>query len=77
MNIYQNTFMEVEKDGKKVQVIIPPDMPAGLLFDALMEFKGYCVQRMQEAHAAEQEEADEKIGPGEPQEQENDEKVEE
>ena len=70
MELKQKTYLEVEKGGKLVQVVVDQDMPLGLLFDALMEFKGFAVERMAQAHKQEEAEADKKMGdePEKPQE---------
>ena len=70
MKIVQKTYLEVEKDGKIVQLVVDSDMPLGLIFDALMELKGYAVERMAQAHQSEQAEADIKMS-DEEEEQEN------
>lgn len=62
MEIKSKTYLEVEKDGKLVQLVIDADMPVGLIFDCLMEFKGFCVEKMVKSHQEEQAEANEKIG---------------
>ena len=58
MKIAQRSVLKVEKDGKLVELYVDSDLPLGLLFDALMEMKGYCVERMSAAHAEESEEAE-------------------
>ena len=70
MELKQKTYLEVEKGGKLVQVVVDQDMPLGLLFDALMEFKGFAVEKMAIAHKQEEAEADKKMGdePEKPQE---------
>lgn len=62
MEIKQKTIIEVEKNGKVIQLICDQDQPLGTLFDAVMEIKGFCVERMAKAHADEQKEAAEKMG---------------
>lgn len=57
MEIKQKTYIETEKDGKLVQLVVTSDMPLGALFDALMELKGYVVERMVKAQKEEEEEA--------------------
>lgn len=69
MEIKNKTYLEVEKDGKLMQVVIDPDMPLGLIFDCLMEVKGFAVDRMTKAHAEEQAAADENMGAPEPKEE--------
>lgn len=63
MELKQKTLLSVEKDGKVVELYVPTDMPLGLLFDCLMEFKGYCADRMAKAHQQEMEEAESKMSP--------------
>ncbi len=62
MEIKQKTYMNVEKDNKLLQVVIDPDMPLGLIFDALMELKGYVIERMAQSHKEEEAEADKQMG---------------
>lgn len=62
MKIVQKTLLEVEKNGKVVQVVCDQDQPLGTLFDALMEFKGFAVERMAKSHQDEQQEAEQKMG---------------
>lgn len=59
MNIVQHTKLKVEKDGKEVVLDVAPDMPLGLLFDALMELKGYIVERMVSSHKEEEKASEE------------------
>ena len=62
MEINQKTYLEVEKGSKKVH---DPDFPLGLLLvviDALMELKGYVVERMVSAQKQEEAEANEQLG---------------
>jgi len=66
MQIKQKTYIEVEKDGKILQVVLDADMPMGSIFDALMEIKGYVVDRMEKAHKEELEMAEEKMATVEP-----------
>ena len=61
MDIQNKTYLSVEKGGKVVQVVLDQDMPLGLLFDALMELKGFAVDRMVESQKAEQAEAEKKL----------------
>ena len=63
MEIKNKTYLEIEKDGKLVQLVIDADMPLGLIFDALMEFKGFCVDKMVAAHAEEASAAEEQMAP--------------
>ena len=72
MEFNQKTHLEVEKGGKKVELFVDNDMPLGLLFDALMELKGYCVDRMQKAHQQEEEHAEEMKSDDEPEEPKED-----
>ena len=62
MDINQKTYLNVEKGSKLVTVVVDQDMPLGLLFDALMELKGYVVERMVSAQKQEESEAEEQIG---------------
>ena len=62
MKIVNKTYLEVEKDGKLVQLVVDADMPLGLIFDALMELKSYAVGRMTAAHAEEAAEAERQMG---------------
>jgi len=56
MKILQKSFLEVEKDGKNIQLIVEQDVPLGALIDALIEMKAYCLQRLNEVHQEEQKE---------------------
>lgn len=69
MELKQKTYLEVEKGGKVVQLVVDQDMPLGLLFDALMAYKGYVVDRMTKAHKEEEEAAEKNMPVEEPQEQ--------
>jgi len=62
MEIKQKSYIEVEKDGKLVQIVVDADTPLGLIFDALMEAKSWVVQRMTAAHAEEAAEAERQMG---------------
>jgi hypothetical protein len=62
MKIFQKSYIEVEKDGKLVQLVVPSDLSLGLIFDALMELKGYVCERMVSAHKEEAEEAERQMG---------------
>ena len=62
MDIKQKTHLSVEKGDRTVEVILDQDLPLGLFFDALMELKGFAVERMAQAHKEEEAEADEKMG---------------
>ena len=66
MKISQKSYLEIEKDGKMVQLVVPSDLSLGLIFDALMELKGYIVDRMSAAHQEEQAEAERQMGVEEP-----------
>ena len=61
MDIQNKTYLSVEKGSKKVIIELDQDMPLGLLFDALMELKGFAVDRMVESQKAEQAEAEKKL----------------
>lgn len=61
MEIKNKVTFEYEKDGKVVKLLCDNDSPLGLIFDALMEFKGYCVERMAKSHEDETKEAEEKM----------------
>jgi len=62
LEIKQKTILEVKKDGKTIQLIVDADLSLGLIFDSLMEMKGWTADRMIKAHLEEQAEADEKMG---------------
>jgi len=70
MKISQKSFLEVEKDGKIVQLVVDSDLSLGLIFDSLMELKGYVCDRMLSAHKEEQQEAERQMGAPEPVEEE-------
>ena len=53
MKIDNMTYLTIEKDDKKASLVVPVDMPLGLIFDALMEMKGYIVERMVKAQKEE------------------------
>ena len=65
MEIKQKTYLEVEKNGSVVQLVINPNMPLGSIFDALMELKGYVCDRMIKAHQDEAAEAERMMAPTE------------
>jgi len=65
MEIKQKTYLEVKKDDKLVQLVVDQSMPLGVLFDCLMELKGYVCDRMAKSHKDEQEEAEKKMSPEE------------
>lgn len=72
MIIQQHTKLKVEKDGKDIVLDVSPDTPLGLIFDALMELKGYIVERMVSSQKEEEAEAEKQMGDTpEPQEGEN------
>jgi hypothetical protein len=75
MEIKSKTYLEVEKDGKLVQLVVNADLSLGLIFDALMELKGYVVERMTAAHAEEAEEAARQMGAPEEQVQEENKEI--
>jgi hypothetical protein len=62
LEIKQKTYIEVEKDGKLVQLVVDSDLSLGLIFDALMEMKSWVVTRMSDAHKAEEQEAQRMMG---------------
>lgn len=61
MELKQKTILEVEIEGRAYQLECPIDAPLGQLHDALMQMKGYCVERMVQAQKEEQEVAAEKM----------------
>lgn len=61
MIIENHTQLKVQKDNKDIVLDVPPDMPLGLLFDALMELKGYVVDRMVKSHQEEEKQAEEQM----------------
>ena len=66
MQIKQKTVLKVEKDGKFVNLVCDADLSLGLIFDALMEIKGYIVDRMVASHAEESSEAERQMGAASP-----------
>lgn len=50
----QKSLLEVEIEGKKYQLICDSDSPLGCLHDALMQMKGWCVERMVSAQKEEE-----------------------
>lgn len=71
MKIEQHTKLKIEKDGKDIVLDVAPDTPLGLIFDALMELKGYIVERMVTSQKQEEAEAEEQMGE-KPEQQEGD-----
>jgi len=63
MKLYQKTYIEVEKGDKSFCLQCDNDASLGLIFDALMEMKGYCVERMMNAHKEEEAESEKKMNP--------------
>lgn len=53
--IKQKSMLEVEIAGKMFQLLCDNDSPLGNLHDALMQMKGYCVDRMVAAQKQEEE----------------------
>lgn len=53
--INQKTMLEVEIADKKYQLLCDVDSPLGSLHDALMQMKGFCVERMLGAQKEEEE----------------------
>ena len=62
MEIKQKTYIDVEKDGKLVSLVVDSDLSLGLIFDSVMEIKAWIVQKMSTAHAEEMEEAERMMG---------------
>jgi hypothetical protein len=54
----QNSVLDVEIEGKSYQLFCDSDSPLGSLHDALMQMKGWCVERMVAAQKEEQAIAD-------------------
>ena len=50
----QKSILEVEIAEKKYQLYCDSDSPLGCLHDAVMQMKGWCVDRMIAAHKEEQ-----------------------
>lgn len=70
MELSSKTQLKVNKGGKDVLVFIDHDMPLGCLFDAFMELKGMCVDKMVAARIEEEEEAERQMGAEAPEEEE-------
>ena len=51
--IKQRTVLEVKIGDREYELYCKSDSPLGELHDALMQMKGYCVERMQNAHKEE------------------------
>ena len=62
MNIVQKNYINVEKEGKQIQLVVDADTPLGAIFDAFMELKGFCCDKMIAAHAEETAEAERQMG---------------
>lgn len=71
MNIVQHTKLKVEKDNKEIVLDVAPDMPLGLIFDALMELKGYIVERMVAVQKEEEQAAEKQIPKAEKQKEDD------
>lgn len=56
--IKQKSHLEVEIAGKEYTLICDSDSPLGCLHDALMQMKGWCVDRMIANQKQEQEVSD-------------------
>lgn len=61
--IKQKTSLEVILEGKNYQLICDSDSPLGCLHDALMQMKGWTVERMIKAQREEEAHANQKIEP--------------
>ena len=61
MEIVQKTSLVEHVNGKKISLVFDQDVPLGSIHDALMIFKGFCVDRMAKAHSEHEEEATEKM----------------
>lgn len=61
MKIQPHTYLEVEKNGKLIVLDVASDTPLGSIFDAIMEFKGYIVERMVSSHKEEEGEAEKQM----------------
>lgn len=59
--IKQKTTLEVVLEGKTYQLLCDSDSPLGCLHDALMQMKGWTVDRMIKAQREEETSANEKI----------------
>lgn len=62
MEIQSKTYLVVEKGDQKFQLVLNSDAPLGLVFDALMEMKGFVVDKMVASQKEEEKEAEEKMG---------------
>lgn len=62
MELRPKTHIVVEKGNKTFEFVTDNDAPLGLVFDALMEIKGYAVERMVASQKQEEREAEEKMG---------------
>ena len=62
MEIKSKTYLEVKKGDETFQLVLSSTAPLGLVFDALMEMKGFVVDKMVASQAEEEKEADEKMG---------------
>ena len=62
MKINQKSHIEIEKDGKLVALVCDSDLSLGLIFDALMEMKGWVCDKMIAAHQEEAAEAERQMG---------------
>jgi hypothetical protein len=57
--IKQKTVLEVVVGERKYELLCGADSPLGDLHDALMQMKGYCIERMVKAHEEEKKIAEE------------------
>lgn len=57
--IKQKTVLEVKINERAYELFCASDSPLGELHDALMQMKGYCVDRMTAAHEEEKKAASE------------------
>jgi len=51
--IKTKTILEVKIGERNYELSCAPDSPMGELFDALMQMKGFCVERMSVTHKEE------------------------
>jgi len=65
MEIQSKTHLVTEKGDQTFQLVMSSQAPLGLCFDALMEFKGFVVDKMVASQADEEKEASEKMGDSE------------
>lgn len=56
--IKQKTILEVKIGERAYELYCPSDSPLGELHDALLQMKGFCVDKMVIAHKQEQEMAE-------------------